>query len=130
MNKLSNKYVLIVDDEERNLFALRSYLEAMDMNILTAGNGREAISILRETKRVDIVLLDMMMPVMDGYETLGLLGSDPTLRKIPVLAVTARAMRGDREKCLEAGAWDYVSKPIDMTLLIEKLNYWINEHEF
>jgi two-component system chemotaxis sensor kinase CheA len=125
MEKLKNKVVLIVDDEERNTFALSSYLEASDMKTIIAKDGAEAIQLLRNDNAIDIVLLDMMMPVMDGYEVLTILKNDESLKHIPVIAVTARAMKGDKEKCLEFGAWDYVSKPIELALLLDKISKWI-----
>ncbi|MEI9944314.1 MAG: response regulator [Chitinophagaceae bacterium] len=125
MDKLANKLVLIVDDDDRNIFALSSYLGSFDLRIISAENGEDAITLLREGARPDIILLDIMMPIMDGYETLAVLKQDDELKKIPVVAVTARAMKGDREKCMEAGAWDYVSKPVDLTILMEKINKWI-----
>lgn len=121
MQKLENKVVLIVDDEDSNIYALQSYLDTLDVKIRVAKNGAQAISLLQQEETVDIILLDMMMPIMDGYETLQVLKENDSLKKIPVIAVTAKAMKGDREKCLEAGAWDYVSKPLDMKLLIEKI---------
>ena len=121
MEKLKNKVVLIVDDEDRNAFALSNYLEASEINTVIARHGEEAIEALRGNATIDIVLLDMMMPVMDGYETLSVLQKDESLKNIPVIAVTARAMKGDKEKCLESGAWDYVSKPIDLALLLDKI---------
>ena len=130
METLQNKTVLIVDDEDRNAFALTSYLETLDMKTAVAKNGEEAISALHQGPRPDIILLDMMMPVMDGYETLAVLTGDDLFKKIPVIAVTARAMKGDREKCIEAGALDYISKPMDMRLLVDKLNKWIASDEF
>jgi len=114
--------VLIVDDVENNIFALTCYLETLDVNVLVAKNGVEAITLLQEGAKPDVILLDMMMPVMDGYETLKVLKELPFAQHIPVIAVTARAMKGDKEKCLEAGAWDYISKPIDLRLLNEKLS--------
>jgi CheY-like chemotaxis protein len=125
MEKLKNKIALIVDDEERNVFALSSYLETLGMQIMTAQNGSEAISLLQSNAKPDIILLDIMMPVMDGYETLEVITHDDELKSIPVITVTAKAMKGDREKCLEAGAWDYISKPINIQLLIEKMKHWI-----
>jgi len=125
MEKLKDKLVLIVDDDARNIFALGSYLEALDMKIISAGNGEEAITELLRGTKPDIILLDMMMPVMDGYETLSVLKKDDSLKQIPVIAVTARAMKGDKEKCLEAGAWDYMSKPIDLNTLVDKITKWI-----
>ncbi|MDB5255905.1 MAG: response regulator [Chitinophagaceae bacterium] len=125
MERLQNKWVLIVDDDERNTFALGSYLEAMNMKVTIAGNGEEAISSLQKENKPDIILLDMMMPVMDGYETLSILKQNPSLKHIPVIAVTAKAMVGDKEKCLDAGAWDYMSKPMDMKTLMDKLIRWV-----
>ena len=125
MKKLKDKVVLIVDDDDRNTFALRSYLETLEMKIAIAENGEQTISILHNNTKPDIILLDMMMPVMDGYETLAILKRDNSLKLIPVIAVTARTMKGDREKCLEAGAWDYISKPIDMKSLVDKIAKWV-----
>lgn len=125
MARFENKLVIIVDDNERNNFALRSYLEAMDVMVIIAENGQETISLLQDGTKPDIILLDMMMPVMDGYETLAVLKQDVSWNLIPVIAVTARAMKGDREKCLEAGAWDYISKPIDLNVLMDKITKWI-----
>jgi two-component system chemotaxis sensor kinase CheA len=125
MNTLANKKLLIVDDEDSNLFALKSYLETLDMKISVVKNGEEAIAFLSHEMKPDAILLDMMMPVMDGYETLKVLNETGLLGHIPVIAVTARAMKGDREKCLKAGAWDYISKPLDMNALVEKMNQWI-----
>ena len=123
MDKLKNKVVLIVDDEERNVFALTSYLETLGMKIITAQNGLEAVSLLENNLKPDIILLDIMMPVMDGYEAMAIIKRNNELKGIPIIAVTAKAMKGDKEKCLEAGAWDYVSKPIHMKTLIEIMNY-------
>lgn len=125
MDKLKGKLALIVDDDDRNIFALSSYLSAFDLRIISAENGEEAITVLKDGARPNIILLDIMMPIMDGYETLAALKQDEIFKEIPVIAVTARAMKGDREKCMEAGAWDYVSKPIDLNLLMEKINKWI-----
>ena len=124
--RLKNKNVLIVDDEERNTFALRSFLETLDMNITLAENGLEAITLLKNGLVPDIILLDIMMPVMDGFETLAILEKDETLRNIPVIAVTARTMTGDRAKCLAAGAKDYLSKPINLPELTYSMTKWIH----
>lgn len=121
MEKLKDKIALIVDDDERNTFALKSYLESLDMKTVIAPTGKDAIFIMRKGLQPDIILLDMMMPIMDGFETLNFLKQSPSMKGIPVIAVTARAMKGDREKCIEAGAWDYVSKPIDMNTLVDKI---------
>jgi len=125
MEKLKNKVVLIVDDDARNTFALRSYLETLDMKFVIAGDGQEAISLLQHGTNPDIILLDIVMPVMDGYETMAILKQNSSLKQIPVIAVTARAMKGDRERCMEAGAWDYISKPLDMNVLMNKITQWI-----
>jgi two-component system chemotaxis sensor kinase CheA len=124
-NSLNGKTVLIVDDEERNVFALGAYLESQNMNVLSAGNGKDALRMMRSNGDINIVLLDMMMPVMDGYEVAAVMKNDEALRGIPCIALTARAMKGDMEKCLEAGVWDYVSKPADVKLLIAKMNQWL-----
>ena len=125
MHRLKNKTVLIVDDDERNTYALISYLETMEMDVVMARNGSEALALLRKSPKTDIILLDMMMPVMDGFETLAALKENDKTKQIPVIAITAKAMKGDREKCIDAGAWDYVAKPVDMKLLIEKLTRWV-----
>jgi two-component system, chemotaxis family, sensor kinase CheA len=125
MEELKNKTVLIVDDDSRNIFALRSYLETLEMKILTAGNGEQALSMLHEGTIPDLIIMDMMMPVMDGYETVSILKADNSFNRIPVIAVTARAMKGDREKCLQAGAWDYISKPVDIGGLLKIIKKWI-----
>lgn len=121
MNELENKVVLLVDDEERNVFALSSYLGAQNMQVIVARNGEEALVKMAAEPRPDIVLLDMMMPVMDGYETLKVIGQTERFKDIPVIAVTAKAMKGDKEKCLEAGAHDYMPKPVDIKALLQKM---------
>jgi two-component system chemotaxis sensor kinase CheA len=122
MCNIKNRTVLLVDDVESNIFALSSYLETLDVHVLVAKNGKEAIEILEGGACPAVILLDMMMPVLDGYETLKILKGKGILEHLPVIAVTARAMKGDRAKCLEAGAWDYISKPINLELLNEKLS--------
>ena len=123
--KLKNKRVLIVDDDERNRYALSSYLDMLEMKVITANDGESALNILRSGKTIDLILLDIMMPVMDGYEMLRLLRSDASLKDIPVIAVTARAMKGDDVKCLEAGATDYIAKPIDLKNFLSIMNKWL-----
>ncbi len=118
---MNNKTVLLVDDEQRNVFALSSYLQAQDMDVIVAENGEQALAMIKEYNP-GIVLLDMLMPVMDGSDTLAAMKQNGDLERIPVIAVTAKAMKGDREKCLEAGAWDYVSKPVELKSLLEKMN--------
>ena len=123
--KLKNKCVLIVDDDERNRYALSSYLDMLEMKVFTANDGESAIDLLKSGKTIDLVLLDIMMPIMDGYEVLRILRSDNLFKDIPVIAVTARAMKGDDIKCLEAGATDYIPKPIDLKIFISKLVKWL-----
>ena len=118
----AEKTVLIIDDDSRNIFALKAVLKSKGFNVLSAASANEGLHVLRQNKGIKIVLLDMMMPDMDGYETLGLIRSDNDLSNTTVFAVTAQAMTGDREKCLEAGANEYVSKPIDVDLLLDLLN--------
>ena len=108
---LVGKKVLVVDDDVRNIFALSSVLERRGMIVLTAGTGREAIAMLESTPDVAIVLMDIMMPEMDGYETMQVIRQNPSFRRLPIVALTAKAMKGDREKCLEAGASEYLAKP-------------------
>jgi two-component system chemotaxis sensor kinase CheA len=120
--ELKNKTVLLVDDDERNTYALSNFLEQEELHVLEARNGEEAMHFLRDRPEIDIVLLDMMMPVMDGFETLQAMQlENERIRSMPVIAVTAKAMKGDREKCLEAGAWEYISKPIQLSLLLEQM---------
>jgi CheY-like chemotaxis protein len=115
------KKILIIDDDSRNIYALRLVLKAKGFEVLSAIDAPEGMSILRAEKDVKVVLMDMMMPEMDGYEALSIMRRDPELAEIPVIAVTAQAMVGDREKCLAAGANGYVSKPIDVDVLLELL---------
>src|SRR5262249_39364233 len=110
---LAGKKVLIVDDDARNIFALTSVLEEHQIVIYSADSGREAINILQDNPEIDIVLMDIMMPEMDGMETIQEIRKVSRLKNLPIVAVTAKAMKGDREKCIEAGAWDYLSKPVD-----------------
>ena len=124
--KLKGKSILIVDDDTRNTFALMSYLDGMEMKIYTAMDGYQALASLDNHGNIEIVLLDMMMPEMDGYETISRIRNNSTNANIPIIAVTARAMKGDREKCLDAGASDYVSKPVNMQELLGKMADLIN----
>ena len=121
---LAGRRVLIVDDDIRNIFALSSVLEDYGMDIKTADNGREAIS-LAEKGGLDIVLMDIMMPEMDGLETTKEIRKMPGCKDLPIVAVTAKAMKGDRERCIEAGAWDYLSKPVDRDQLLTVLKAWL-----
>jgi CheY-like chemotaxis protein len=122
---LAGKKVLIVDDDMRNIFALSSVLEEYKMVISSADNGRKAIDILKKERNIDIVLMDIMMPEMDGMETMREIRKIPHLKDLPIIAVTAKAMKGDREKCIEAGAWDYLSKPVDIAQMISVLCAWL-----
>jgi len=123
---LAGKKVLIVDDDARNIFALSSVLEEYEMAIESADNGRDAIDILRKTPDIDIVLMDIMMPEMDGMETIREVRKINALKNLPIIAVTAKAMKGDREKCIEAGAWDYLSKPVDIDEMVSVLKSWLH----
>jgi HAMP domain-containing protein/CheY-like chemotaxis protein/GAF domain-containing protein len=122
---LQGKRVLIVDDDVRNVFALTSALEARGMAVRFAENGREAIDSLDADPGVDLVLMDVMMPEMDGYETTRALRADPRFADLPVIALTAKAMKGDREKSIEAGASDYITKPVDIEQLISLMRVWL-----
>ena len=123
---LTGRTVLVVDDDTRNIFALSSALERRGMRVLTATTGREAIAILERSPEVTIVLMDIMMPEMDGYETIALIRGNPALRRLPIVALTAKAMKGDREKCLEAGASDYLAKPVNTEQLFSALRLWLH----
>jgi CheY-like chemotaxis protein/signal transduction histidine kinase/CHASE3 domain sensor protein len=123
---LKNKTVLITDDDMRNIFALSSALQVYDMNILIANNGREAITRLDEHPQIDVVLMDIMMPEMDGYEAMQEIRKERRFAKLPIIALTAKAMKNDREKCIEAGANDYISKPVDMDKLLSMLRVWLS----
>jgi HAMP domain-containing protein/CheY-like chemotaxis protein/signal transduction histidine kinase len=123
---LVGKKVLVVDDDVRNIFALSSVLERRGMVVLTAGTGREAINILESTPDLAIVLMDVMMPEMDGYETMQVIRQNSDFRRLPIIALTAKAMKGDREKCLEAGASEYLAKPVNTDQLLAALRMWLH----
>jgi HAMP domain-containing protein/CheY-like chemotaxis protein/signal transduction histidine kinase len=123
---LMHRTVLLVDDDARNIFALSSVLERRGMEVLTATTGSEAISVLESRSDVAIVLMDIMMPGMDGYETIQVIRAKPGFRRLPILALTAKAMKGDREKCLEAGASDYLAKPVNIEQLLSALRMWLH----
>ncbi len=123
---LTGRKVLVVDDDMRNIFALSSVLERRGMQVLTAGTGREAISMLESTPDVSIVLMDIMMPEMDGYATMQVIRQNPSFRRLPIVALTAKAMKGDREKCLEAGASEYLAKPVNTEQLLSALRMWLH----
>ena len=123
---LIGKKVLVVDDDVRNIFALSSVLERRGMTVLTAGTGREAIATLESTSDTAIVLMDIMMPEMDGYQTMQVIRQNPLFRRLPIVALTAKAMKGDREKCLEAGASEYLAKPVNTEQLLSALRMWLH----
>src|SRR6202011_4901753 len=123
---LMHRTVLLVDDDARNIFALSSVLERRGMEVLTATTGSEAIGVLESRSDVTIVLMDIMMPGMDGYETIQVIRAKPGFRRLPILALTAKAMKGDREKCLEAGASDYLAKPVNVEQLLSALRMWLH----
>ena len=123
---LIGKKVLVIDDDVRNIFALSSVLERRGMTVLTAGTGREAIALLESTPDIAIVLMDIMMPEMDGYETMQVIRENASFRRLPIVALTAKAMKGDREKCLEAGASEYLAKPVNTDQLLSALRMWLH----
>jgi HAMP domain-containing protein/signal transduction histidine kinase/DNA-binding response OmpR family regulator len=123
---LAGKRVLIVDDDMRNIFALTTVLEEHDMLIVSADNGHAAIRTLKERSDIDIVLMDIMMPEMDGIDTMREIRKLSGFKDLPIVAVTAKAMKGDREKCIEAGAWDYLAKPVDTEQLLSVLRAWLH----
>jgi CheY-like chemotaxis protein len=123
--ELAGAKVLIVDDDIRNIFSLTSVLESHDVEVLHAERGKDGILILEQTPGVDVALIDIMMPEMDGYETMQQIRKRPELAELPLIAVTAKAMKGDRQKCLDAGASDYIAKPVDIELLLALLRVWV-----
>jgi CheY-like chemotaxis protein/signal transduction histidine kinase len=123
---LRNRRVLVVDDDIRNIFALNSLLERHNMQVISANNGQEAIRLVEQTPDLSLVLMDIMMPEMDGYETMRRIRSKQEFRQLPIIALTAKAMKGDREKCLEAGASDYVAKPVNTEQLLSLVRLWLH----
>jgi CheY-like chemotaxis protein len=123
---LSSKRVLVVDDDIRNIFAMTSLLERHNMVVYSAENGRDAIEVLQKNEEIDVVLMDIMMPEMDGYDTIHEIRKLPKFKSLPILALTAKAMKGDREKCIEAGASDYIAKPVDTEQLLSLLRIWLH----
>ncbi|HMJ92360.1 MAG TPA: response regulator, partial [Candidatus Acidoferrum sp.] len=123
---LEGKKVLLVDDDIRNIFAMTSVLERFKMNVVSAENGKDAIQALLNNKDIDVVLMDIMLPMMDGYETTRAIREIAGFKDLPIIAVTAKAMKGDREKCIEAGASDYLSKPVDTEHLRSVLRLWLH----
>jgi CheY-like chemotaxis protein len=123
---LRNRKVLVVDDDIRNIFALNSLLERHNMQVMSANNGQDAIRLIEDTPDLALVLMDIMMPEMDGYETIRRIRSEAQFRRLPIIALTAKAMKGDREKCLEAGASDYVAKPVNTEQLLSLVRMWLH----
>jgi CheY-like chemotaxis protein/HAMP domain-containing protein/signal transduction histidine kinase len=122
---LHGRKVLVVDDDARNIFALTSVLENYGMNVVSANNGRDAIKLIQSSSALNMVLMDIMMPDMDGYETMRQIRESQELRALPILALTAKAMKGDREKCLAAGASDYIAKPVNTDQLLSLMRVWL-----
>jgi CheY-like chemotaxis protein len=125
--ELAGARVLIVDDDIRNIFSLTSVLESYDVEVHHAERGKDGIRILEEHAGIDIALIDIMMPEMDGYETMREIRKNPAIADVPLIAVTAKAMKGDRQKCLDAGASDYIAKPVDIDLLLALLRVWVGK---
>ena len=123
---LAGRKVLIVDDDMRNVFALMHALEQCGINVLNAADGKECLDILQGAPEIDIVLMDIMMPGIDGYETIRIIRGYEQFKQLPIIALTARAMKGDREKCIEAGASDYIAKPVDVQQLTALLRGWVH----
>ncbi len=123
---LQGKKILVVDDDMRNVFSLSTLLEEYEMNTITAGDGRESLEVLRNNPDTDLILMDVMMPEMDGYEAIQHIRADPQFQELPIIALTAKAMQGDREKSIQAGASDYISKPVDSKQLLSLLRVWLS----
>jgi CheY-like chemotaxis protein len=123
---LRNRKVLVVDDDVRNIFALNSLLERHGMHVITATNGHDAIELLESNRDLSLILMDVMMPEMDGYETMRRIRENPDFRRLPIISLTAKAMKGDREKCLQAGASDYVAKPVNTEQLLSLVRMWLH----
>jgi two-component system chemotaxis sensor kinase CheA len=124
--RLAGTTILIVEDDARNLYSVTSLLERFKVHVIPANSAREAFARLREHPDTDLVLMDIMMPEMDGYQTMQLIRQNPALRRLPIIALTAKAMKGDREKCLEAGASDYLAKPVNTEQLLSALRIWLH----
>ena len=123
---LAGTTIMIVDDDSRNIYALTTALEEYDMKVVPAESGAEALSLLSQHPGIDLVLMDIMMPEMDGYETIRRIRSVPKWERLPIIALTAKAMKGDRDACLSAGASDYVSKPVDLEQLLQLIRVWLS----
>jgi CheY-like chemotaxis protein len=126
---LAGRKVLVVDDDVRNIFALTSALEAHNMEVIHAENGQEGIDLLKSSPGVEAVLMDIMMPEMDGYEAITAIRQMEEFKQLPIIALTAKAMKADRDHCLEVGASDYISKPLDIDQLLSLLRVWLYKPE-
>jgi CheY-like chemotaxis protein len=122
---LAGRKILVVDDDVRNIFALTSVLESYNMEVLHAENGQQGIDLLKATPHIDAVLMDIMMPEMDGYEAISAIRQLNEFKQLPIIALTAKAMKVDRDRCLEVGASDYISKPLDIDQLLSLLRVWL-----
>ena len=120
-----NKKILIVEDDHRNVVSLSFLLEERDIKILTAQNGKEALGVMKNNPDINLVLMDIMIPEMDGYQTMTEIRKQQQYKDLPIIAITAKAMKEDRQKCFDAGANDYLSKPIDVDQLLSKLENWL-----
>jgi two-component system chemotaxis sensor kinase CheA len=125
IRKLEDKLILIVDDDVRNVFALTNVIESYGLSVIYAENGRDAIEMLDKHTNIDAVLMDIMMPEMDGYETMRQIRKNPQHQTLPIIAVTAKAMKDDKDKCIQAGASDYITKPVDINQLFSLLKVWL-----
>jgi CheY-like chemotaxis protein len=125
---LAGRKVLIVDDDIRNIFSLASVLEQHQIEVVHAENGRDGMAILERTPDVDLVLMDVMMPDMDGYETMRSIRARDRFASLPIVAITAKAMKGDREKCIQAGASDYAAKPVDIDQILSVMRVWLRKN--
>ena len=121
-----DKTVLLVDDDIRNIYALTSILESKELNVLTAGHGEEALEILQSNKNISLIIMDIMMPKMDGYKAIGKIRTMPEYKTLPIIALTAKAMRRDRQQVMDAGASDYLTKPVDFKRLLLLIRIWLN----
>jgi CheY-like chemotaxis protein len=122
---MTGRRVLLVDDDMRNLFALSKVLRSWGLVVTMAQDGQKALKTLADDEAPELVLMDIMMPVMDGYDTMRAIRAQARFARLPIIALTAKAMRGDREKCIEAGASDYLSKPIDIDKLASMIRVWL-----
>ena len=121
----NHKKILIVDDDVRNVFALTSVLQSHGMEVMYAENGEDGIDLLQRHPEIDLVLMDIMMPGMDGYETMRAIRSEESFKQLPIISLTAKAMKGDREKSIASGASDYITKPVDTDQLLSLMRVWL-----